>query len=196
MIQSIIIAFLSCLVVGFLFYSYRRLVLLDHQQFDAWGNVLDQQKNLLSSIANVMQIAGKLFDEQKRTDLIAATKHLLEFDDIQIAAIADAQQSLVLDLMACLATVDNRQSDIEDVDQWVACQDEIMSKVDDLYLAQQHYNTVTKDYNRWRDQLWVFWMADSLHYRKQPLVNIETHQASYDDDLAFSQYAENTAENQ
>ena len=190
MIQSTIIALLSCLVAGFLFFAYRKLVFLANEQYDAWGNVADQQQKLLAGIADVMQLAGKLFDRQKRRDVISATKYLIGLEEMQIAAIADAQQSLVLDLLACLSTVSNQQIDAEDFDRWLACQDEIMSAIDDLYLAQQHYNTITRAFNRWQNHLWVYWMADSLRYRKQPLINIETNQKSYDEYVAFESYVQ------
>ena len=174
MTLAVILTLLAILLMGFFFLSFQKLVSFANQRFEAWGNLQEQQQKLLDAIASLVELTGKQMSKEQRTDLIEATKHLLSLEDTQIEAIGDAQQSLMLDLLACLDDLPQRIDKTSDFNQWMACQDEIVSTIDDIYLAQHHYNTATTRYNQWLDQLWVFWMADYFKYRTQPLIKMNT----------------------
>ena len=161
---------LTCLGTGFLLFSQRKLIRLANTRFDAWGNLLDQQQRLLESIALLLQIQAKNLPKPQRSELIEELKALIALEDTQIEAIGQTQQTVIFTLLAALDATNDQLDNVEDFEQWLACQDSLMSSVDEIWLAQQHYNEMTLAYNQWRDHFWVYWMAERLNYAWQPMI--------------------------
>ena len=156
---------------GLAYFGYRELVKRATACFLAWSNVLGQQQLLLDQIGILLETAGKYLPKTRLAPLFLAIRQLVGTPEDEIIAVGNHQMTLI-DALRTLIDAGNDALPKNTHAWWIACQDTFISKIDDLILAQRHFNLCVTAYNNWRELLFVYWIADYLGYRRKNRISV------------------------